>query len=458
MTPMRRLHRSLVALAFSLASSVPAASAQIDLSSLIATPNPRLGIAFPGSRPELYRLIADAGIGMARISVAWSRVEPDRGRFAWAGLDARVAGLQALGIEPFLTFESDARWATTPETRLVKNALPRDPADWDRFVRAVVARYDADGRDDMPGLVGPVRHWQAANEWISDRNRSGGWIGSADALVDYIRTAYDAVKSEDPEAVFVLGGVAAFNADVLLVTLGGQEMIVAQTWGEDSETVLTVEDMRGPVIGRIIDERVLPVLRRSPYDVASVHLYGPESRDIDRIRLMQDLTDGPVLSSECGGPSLDYGGRYTPAGHFRAVVERNLSALAAGAPFCLWFLLGEDLTGSTYGNRRTALYVDPERPKPGVFAYRMLSRLLDPDADVVRVRENLFALRRGDGRKIWIGWTDGADAVRRRAAEAGAQSFCLRDPSVGNLDSDPDRCSRTALVLGGRDLDALLAP
>lgn len=455
---LRSALATLVLAAFvTCGGAAPVLSDEIDLSRLAVAPNPRLGLAFPGGRTAYYPLIARAGIGVVRISVAWDRVEPSRGRFDWVGLDARVRALQDNGLEPFMTFESDAEWATAPETRRVKNARPLSPGDWERFVRAVVERYDADGRNDMPGLGRRVRYWQAANEWMSDENRSGGWVGRAEDLVAYIRVAHDAVKAADPDALFVLGGLAAFNADVLLVARGGMDMTVRQKWSEDSETVLTVEDMRGPEVATIIDERVLPVFAQSPYDVADVHLYGPETRDAARIAFVRALSGRPVLSSECGGPSLDYGGRYTPEAHFRAVVERNLGVLAAGAKFCLWFLLGED-PEATYGNRRTALYTREARPKPGVFAYRMLARLLDPDTVVEQAGGDLFTLRRRGEETLWIGWGAGAESVRQRAAEGGGEAFCLRDPDSGVLDSDPERCRPEALAVGGRNLSALFAP
>ncbi|MCX8228108.1 MAG: beta-galactosidase, partial [Sulfitobacter sp.] len=184
---LRRLAGHIAAAIVLLQMSLPVEAKTIDLSRMAVTPNARLGIAFPGDKTQYYPLIAQAGIGIARISVQWKLVEPTPGRFNWSGLDRRVAALQALGIHPFLTFESNADWATVAETRGVKNARPRDPAQWQRFVNAVVERYDGDGRNDMRGLRRPVPYWQAANEWISDRNKSGGWVGSADQLIAYIK-------------------------------------------------------------------------------------------------------------------------------------------------------------------------------------------------------------------------------------------------------------------------------
>lgn len=451
---VRRIFAGLAALFLSV--SGPAA-ADVDLSGLAVTPNPRLGLAFPGSETKYYSAISEAGIGVTRLSVSWDRTEPRSGRFSFGGLDERVKALQDLGIQPFLTFESDANWATSPETRTVKNARPLDLLQWQRFIRQVVDRYDADGSGDMPGLRFPVRYYQVANEWISDTNRSGGWAGTPAELIAYVDAAHDAVAAEDPDAIFVMGGIATFNVDVLLVQQGVADIEVRQNWSETSETVLTRSQMLGPEIRAIVEDQVLPVLSNSRYDVASVHLYGPENRDAARLNLIRKLTGHPVLSSECGGPTLDYGGRYTPEEHFRAVIHRNLNVFAADAAFCLWFRLGEG-SGTTFGNRRTGLYEGPGRPKPGVFAYRLLSRLIDPQADVRQEANGTFEIRRGDGRRIAVAWGPEAAALRERALSSGTDLLCLGDANRGLLASDPGRCDAGAMTFTGSGLTALLSP
>ncbi|WP_281827535.1 beta-galactosidase [Jannaschia rubra] len=454
MTRLRTCAALLAALA--MAWAAPAA-ADVDLSRLAVTPNPRLGLAFPGSQTRYYDAISQAGIGVTRLSAAWSRTEPRPGRFDFAGLDERVKGLQDRGIHPFLTFESDADWATDPATHKVKNARPVDLGQWQQFVRRVVDRYDADGSNDMPGLRFPVHYYQAANEWISDSNRSGGWAGSTAELIAYVDATHDAVAAEDPDATFVMGGIAAFNADILLVQQARQNIHVRQSWSRSSETVMARDEMLGPEIAAIIRDRVLPVLANSRYDISSVHLYGPETRDAARLDLVRRLSGRPVLSSECGGPTRDYGGEYTPEGHFRAVIHRNLNVLAAGAPFCLWFRLGEG-EGATFGNARTALYEGSGRPKPGVFAYRALSRLIDRQATVRQDGALRFEIRRGDGGRISVGWGSAAAGLRDEARAAGTELLCLADPDRGLLASDPGRCGAGAITFTGSGLNALLSP
>lgn len=435
---------------------ISAAHAQdIDLRRLSVQPNPRIGLSFPGSQVRYYPYMADAGVGIARLAVTWNLIEPSRGRFNWSGLDERVGTLLRLGIEPFLTFESKSDWGTLPETRAVKNGAPIDLGDWREFVGRVVERYDGDGEDDMPGLTGRVRYYQTANEWESPENPSGGWIGSGEALIAFIDATHDAVKAADPLAVHVLGGVASFNMDVLLVALDRADFPVQQRWSERSTTVFDRALIKGPEITALIEERVLPVMRRARYDLADAHLYGPEERDSARLSLLAELTGRPVLSAECGGPSRDYGEDYTPEAHFIAAVHRNLNLLSSGGAFCLWFRLGED-DKTTWGNRFTALYTNDARPKPGVWAFRMLARLLRPDVSVHPLHADGFELR-GDGPPVRLGWDAGAPPVLDWAAKGGIPAWCLTDATNGRLSHAGGGCVPGAFVIAGQDVARLLS-
>lgn len=440
-----------------------AQSDRFDLSTLDVQPNPRLGLAFPGSQTQYYPYMARAGMGVARIAVTWELIEPRPGEFNWRGLDGRVAALLALGIQPFLTFESKSDWATKPETHKVKNQAPKNLDDWRRFVNRVVERYDGDGVDDMPGLSGRVAYYQAANEWESPTNPSGGWIGSGDDLIAFINVSEAAVKAADPKAIFVLGGIAAFNLDVMLVAQKRADFEVRQRWSHTSETVLTEREINGPEIRQIIEERVLPVLREARYDIADAHLYGPEERDAARMALLADLTGRPVLSAECGGPSRDYGREYTPEAHFLAVVHRNLNVLSVDDAICLWFRLGED-DKTTWGNRYTALYDVNKQPKPGIYAYRMLARLIDANTRVATLPSSpaAFELRRKDG-PVRVGWGGDAAGVRAWAEQAGFDTLCLSDPDSGLLlrvqaGSRSAPCGEEAFVIAGPAIRTLLSP
>ena len=373
-----------------------------ELRQLEVAPHPRLGLAFPGADEHYYHLATDLGIGVIRLGVSWKHVEPEPGQFRWKSLDRRILRIQELGAMPFLTLYSDAPWGVIDDDTPVKNRRPRSISQWETFVQAVAERYDHDGQEDAPGLMAPVRYFQVANEWISDRNASGGWSGTADELIEYVDRAYAAVKAASPEAIFVMGGVAAFNADALARYFGLADYEVEQRSKDGKVHRLTQEELEAPKTRQAIENHVRRVIEGARYDVASVHLYGPEARDPVRIALIHDLSGGrPVLSSECGGPSLDYQDSFRPEEHFMAVLQRNLVVLSNDLPFCLWFRLGEG--SGTFGNKHVPLYTSSGTPKPGADAYRLLGRLLQGMTSVEMLpATDAFVIRRGDAPDILV--------------------------------------------------------
>jgi hypothetical protein len=74
---------------------------------------------------------------------------------------------------------------------------PKDVAKYQRWVRAVVERYDGDGVDDVPGLTAPVKFWQVDNE--PPRRRVG--------YAELVRITSQAVKEADSTARVLIGGL-----------------------------------------------------------------------------------------------------------------------------------------------------------------------------------------------------------------------------------------------------------
>lgn len=447
-----------LALSFAFAGTAYSQSAS-KIWSLSPRPSAQLGLAFPGADAQNYPVVAKTGLGIVRLSVNWGRIEKQAGRYALAGLDNRIITLQKLGLEPFLTFESESKWATRPETRKVKNGSPNDMAQWQKFISTVVERYDGDGQQDVQGLLRPVKFFQAANEFVSPDNKSGGWAGSNAELLNYINASYSAVKSASSKAKFVLGGIAAFNLDVALVGTGKAKFTVQQYWSKSSKTVLSEQDIRSKRVQNLLNNRLLFVLKKAKYDYADAHLYGPEDRDPLRLQWLKSTSGKPVLSSECGGPSLDYGRSYSGHGHYKAVLERNLNTISSGAKFCLWFGLGEQIK-STYGNRKVQLFDKSRRPKPGVDAYKLLATLLNGNTKAKRLGSGAFTV--GSGKKTTCIATRGTGFSAIQSACSGTEkAICIMDAktqkakfvSSQNL---KQACPATSVVIAGNLAKTLL--
>ena len=192
------------------------------LEDVAVEPQLSLGLSFPGSSPKFghFKWLRRAGLGVVRLSAHWDLREPRPGQFSWGGMDQRIIKLQQLGLEPFITFESKSEWGSIEETKVSPNAVPKDIRQWTRFVGRFVDRYDGDGRNDAPGLLRPVRMYQMANEWQGGANWTGGWGGTTEQLIGFINATTDAIKTQYPDALVVLGGITSAILDGLAAQLG----------------------------------------------------------------------------------------------------------------------------------------------------------------------------------------------------------------------------------------------
>lgn len=396
---------------------------------LAVKPNPHLGLAFPGPDPDYFHLMSEVGIGVVRLPVPWSKREPKPGVFKWEKLDKMVLRLQHLGIEPFLTMDTDAKWGIVSSKKRAKNRPPSDLRIWQRFVGALVERYDADGIDDAPGLLRPVRYYQAANEWVSDKNRSGGWSGTTDEFIQFINGTHDAAKASYPEALFVMGGIAALNLDAMVLSEGLASYTARSKNNEKSGVTLTPERARSAQLRPHL-ESAYRVLRNCRFDMVDVHLYGPVTFNEHRISLIENkCPDYPVLSSECGGPSLDYDDDITPDDHFMAVMEINLHLLARGLEFGLWFRLGES-PHSTWGNAQVPLYNKSLQPKAGYWAYQLLAAVLEGVESVQRLDDGMYLVHRPGGSSMFVAWKTDEHTTSTLPPEVEA-THLLRITSAG---------------------------
>lgn len=419
---------------------------------LRAPQSPRLGIAFPHSPAQSYAVLPTLGVGVVRIGARWSAIEPTPGTYDFATLDSRIVPLARLGITTFLTLEPDHPRLTRHSHR-VRNGTPRDLRQWADLVTAVVERYDGDGIDDAPRLKRPLGYIQTGNEFLSPYNKSGGWRGSTGELIGLFEATYQATRRADPKVTVVLGGITATHADVAVLNTTSESFVIHELWGPDEAFVLRPHEARRGKWRAMLDNSLLPVLHQAPHDIADVHLYGPEERDATRLSVMAHLSERPVLSSECGGPTIDYGTGWSGQRHYAAVLERNLATWAAGAPFCLWFGLSEAI-GSTYHNRQTPLFTAEGIAKPGALAYPLLAGLIEGDPAVTALGPHSYRIARPegavclsfDGTTPACGGSDGlcvVDAARRKVHRMTREELTLG-------------CAAGAVALTGAGLATLL--
>jgi polysaccharide biosynthesis protein PslG len=168
---------------------------------------------------EEFQRLGRGGVDSVRIPISWSFAQPIEGALPnFAAADGLVAGAAQAGIN-VLPFVYDApAWAVppavvpgsggkmkAPRTLPVKSGAQRSA--WTAFLQLVVARYGPNGTfwAENPALPAqPIRTWQIWNE------QNFKYFVVRPNPADYgklVNISYGAIKSVDPGAKLILGGM-----------------------------------------------------------------------------------------------------------------------------------------------------------------------------------------------------------------------------------------------------------
>jgi len=138
-------------------------------------------------------MVSDLGLGWFRQEVRWAEIEPQKGRYDWARLDAIVNACETAGIRLLLTVIGSPAWARDGEPGV---GPPDDVQDFADLMAAMAARYR--------GRVHAYEIWHS-------QNLASHWEGAPLSPHDYVqllRAAHQAVKAADPDALVVSGGLS----------------------------------------------------------------------------------------------------------------------------------------------------------------------------------------------------------------------------------------------------------
>jgi hypothetical protein len=146
-------------------------------------------------------LLAGLGVGWVRAFVPWTAFEPTRGRLNETQMSVLESGLAALpaGTKVILDVVNTPQWESGSANSVMP---PRNPADYARFVGTIARR-----------LAGRVAAWEIWNEeddslwWASGPNPT--------AYTALLKAAYPAIKTADPSATVVLGGLTGNDYEFL---------------------------------------------------------------------------------------------------------------------------------------------------------------------------------------------------------------------------------------------------
>jgi len=180
--------RALIVLIAILILGVPAAPPAS------GQPGPAALFGFVAAGGLDFPAIRRAGGSAVKITADWSVIEPERGIFRWADLDAAIRTADAAGLAVTIVLAYTPRWAAIGtgldlRDRAIFSRQPvRRIEDWEAFVRKVVTRYRSH-----------VKEWQV---WTALSLPM--WRGTPKDYVRYLTATRKSAKAADPQSHVVL--------------------------------------------------------------------------------------------------------------------------------------------------------------------------------------------------------------------------------------------------------------
>ena len=145
----------------------------------------------------------------------WNGIEKEQGVFSWEETDKYVTYAQKHNQKTLATIWPHANWeqksckrrkASSPFGRKFTKYLSK-PCSMDNykiFLTKLVDRYDGDGKNDMPGLTKPIKHWQIMNE----PEFKMFFKGKEDEFVEIFNFSSELIRSKQKDSVIVMAGAA----------------------------------------------------------------------------------------------------------------------------------------------------------------------------------------------------------------------------------------------------------
>lgn len=273
-----------------------------------STPRPEpdspFGITMSGPvPPNLMGHVKDLGARWMRVDMRWQVIEQTEGSYNWWPTDMLVDQAQSTDVEMVVILTGYAPGAFSPVKPLYFSSSPEAKLrGYENFLREMTRRYR-----------GKIHYWQIENE-VTLKNF---WGASLDDYLTVLKTAYTAIKGEDPESRVLLAGFA-------------------------TDAVLPLEQVQ-----------LLLEQGRGYFDILDVHIYKPaETTDTTTMdttiaffyeQMRRAGYKRPVWITETGAPyPCIYRSTTEPPPEVQAseVVKRYAAALSAGAARVFWFYLG----------------------------------------------------------------------------------------------------------------------
>jgi hypothetical protein len=189
-------------MAFGITLYEPSAGSQTT-STATSTDGPTIGVSIPSlivQKPATQAAwlanLKSIGITSIRAGADWSSIQgAGPTRYYWAQLDQEIDSIRAAGMTVDLVIMGSPRWAAARGAS-GPYRQPASPAAFARFAAAVAARYAPKGVEDF-------EIWNEPNNAAFWQPKPNPAVYTAD-----LRAAYASIKSVDPLALVITGGLA----------------------------------------------------------------------------------------------------------------------------------------------------------------------------------------------------------------------------------------------------------
>lgn len=393
MGPLRTRLASLLLVLVVAASLLP--SVTQPPSTVAARPDSPFGVnGHVASRYGIYQrqqvpldVMAAHNVSWDREEFRWDMVNPAPGRWDWGFTDELVAKAEARGINILGLLVYSVGWAS-PAAGVGSNqpvfSMPANLDAYRTYVQTVVSRYR-----------GRVKAWEVWNE----PNHSAFWQPnpSAGEYAKLLQVASSAIRTADPDAKVVIGGVSGADTAFL-----GEVVAVAGWNSFDIVAAHPYVAPRSPERGYLADG------------------------ELARLQAFIDRHGGgkPIWATEIGWPSSRPGhwGVGDPIVQANYLVRGMVQAAASPrVERVFWYNWRNDGTDPNRDEDNYGLVANDWRtPKPAAVAFRTMSERLDGAREGRRLEltgGTRTVINDFDGDQSWHVWGDNATARVERAAE-----------------------------------------
>ncbi|OGP34577.1 MAG: hypothetical protein A2X93_06015 [Deltaproteobacteria bacterium GWC2_56_8] len=319
--------------------------------------------------------------------------------FDWARYDRLIENAQAYNIH--ISAIIIAREPLAEQGQRRPPSLPADLKGYQSFVRALVERYDGDGKDDKPGLLYPIKNWKIEDEAMAKIY----FNGTPSDYARLVNAAYDAIKQSDSGANVILAMVRGYDAfgeaDPKAFMEGFFSEFARLSRGRKWDTI----DQHSMIVSRTAD---------------------PEKQYLEIGRYVEDVKAASKRYGFEPAPfwAMEVAGIDPPPERAHAIdlFKRYVYAFSVGVRKVFWSGLAEKPPQSTSGIKdplEKATLIDSHgQKKLAYYTYKKMVSMLD-GFDVNRVEtikhDGVYVFRFSrDSKPVWVAWNDFGPVVREK--------------------------------------------